>query len=69
MVTACQNVTVLFERARKQVAHGRPSTVLDALDKASTYLNALMSSLISGASTSKNTMSLEEYLFGHLAMV
>jgi exocyst complex component 6 len=76
MVTACRNVAVLLERARKQAALGRPRAALDAVDEARTCLNAPVSSLILGStsqnrisSASEDTMSLEETPFGRRAIV
>ena len=76
MVTACRNVAVLLERARKQAALGRPRAALDAVDEARTCLNAPVSSLILGAAahnkitqSTEEAMSLEETPFGRRAMV
>ena len=75
MVTACRNVAVLLERARKQASLGRPRAALDAVDEARTCLNAPVSSLILGAAHNKisqsteEAMSLEETPFGRRAML
>jgi hypothetical protein len=76
MVTACRNVAVLLERARKQASLGRPRAALDAVDEARTCLNAPVSSLILGAAAHnkvaqavEEALSLEETPFGRRAMV
>jgi len=48
MVTACRNVAVLLDRARKQASLGRPRAALDAVDEARTCLTAPVSSLMLG---------------------
>ena len=81
MVTACRNVAVLLERARKQAE--RPRAALDAVDEARTCLSAPVSSLILGMSNATATqqqhqqhrsgaeegLSLEETPFGHRALI
>jgi hypothetical protein len=80
MVTACRNVAVLLERAKKQASLGRPRAALDAVDEARTCLSAPVSSLLlgtpklddenaAGGTSKKNVMSLQETPFGSRAMV
>jgi hypothetical protein len=82
MVTACRNVAVLLERARKQASLGRPRAALDAVDEARTCLTAPVSSLILGAAAhnkavnaatgiagTDEALSLEETPFGRRAMI
>lgn len=74
MVTACRNVAVLLERARKQASLGRPRAALDAVDDARTCLAAPVSSLILGTNQKATTspdeaLSLEETPFGRRAVV
>ena len=54
MVTACRNVAVLLERARKQASLGRPRAALDAVDEARNCLTAPVTSLLLGAKTRTN---------------
>jgi hypothetical protein len=74
-VSACRNVAILLERARKQAALGRPRAALDAVDEARTCLAApvsplvLMGSLENEVSDDNNkTIRLEETPFGVRAM-
>lgn len=76
MVTACRNVAVLLDRAKKQASLGRPRAALDAVDEARTCLTAPVSSLMLGTKQSKDHeeshkkgISLEETPFGSRAMI
>jgi len=73
-VSACRNVAILLERARKQAALGRPRAALDAVDEARTCLAApvsplvLLGSLENEVSDENKTIRLEETPFGVRAM-
>lgn len=73
-VSACRNVAILLERARKQAALGRPRAALDAVDEARTCLAApvsplvLMGSLENEMTEENKTIRLEETPFGVRAM-
>ena len=74
-VSACRNVAILLERARKQAALGRPRAALDAVDEARTCLAApvsplvLMGSMENALTKDENkTIRLEETPFGTRAM-
>lgn len=73
-VSACRNVAILLERARKQAALGRPRAALDAVDEARTNLAApvsplvLMGSLENDVGDDNKTIRLEETPFGVRAM-